>query len=512
MRLLIIVLVGLALLFSGAVYAQDTGTTIDFESKDQDLWIRAVINTEEAGPIEAVWRQGGQAVTERGDEVVWGLFYASPDDVTWGSRDNPDLYVKIWFDQGGRLDVNFFHVSVPDIQVESAYYATDGSADQQGTTTMTSRYIRQYYENGQSFSDGQDEDGMPAPGYTQTNNPLAYETINRLDIGSSIISEEMGPIDAIWQLGGTDTTAAGDQVVWGHFYASPEDVNWGNSQNPDLFVKVWFDHSGRIDVNFFHVSVPDIEVYSDYPGDGSYDQAGTTTMVDRYIRQEYTSLEPEERSFYVIGDSWSDVPSRFNTFEACLSQRNLDYFTVYKHAVSGSSAAQWASDTFAPANAFLLALTEDPRPKPVVYFTLGANDLPGESIPANLDTLVGNILTARPDAKIIMASMDTLNPAISPACEAMYDVVQLNGGFNQLATLQAEVAANYPSAFAAYVMGTLQGTPGNPDLSQPGPVEYMGDCFHLNAEGYNLVVGQAIDLALLNTDFFSPEIAGTTPN
>jgi hypothetical protein len=54
-----------------------------------------------------------------------------------------------------------------------------------------------------------------------------------------------------------------------------------------LFVKIWFDAGGRIDVNFFHVSVPDIEVYSDYPGDGSYDQAGTTIMTNRYIRQEY---------------------------------------------------------------------------------------------------------------------------------------------------------------------------------------------------------------------------------
>ena len=33
---------------------------------------------------------------------------------------------------------------------------------------------------------------------------------------------------------------------------------------------IWFDVSGRIDVNFFHVSVPDIKVYSGYPWNGSY--------------------------------------------------------------------------------------------------------------------------------------------------------------------------------------------------------------------------------------------------
>jgi hypothetical protein len=39
----------------------------------------------------------------------------------------------------------------------------------------------------------------------------------------------------------------------------------------------------------FHVSVPDIEVYSDYPDDTIYDQKGTTIMSDRYIRHEYGS-------------------------------------------------------------------------------------------------------------------------------------------------------------------------------------------------------------------------------
>ena len=35
------------------------------------------------------------------------------------------------------------------------------------------------------------------------------------------------------------------------------------------------------------MSVPSIEVYSDYPYDGTYDQYGTTTMDYRYIRHEY---------------------------------------------------------------------------------------------------------------------------------------------------------------------------------------------------------------------------------
>ena len=68
---------------------------------------------------------------------------------------------------------------------------------------------------------------------------------------------------------------------------SSDDVSSDGENNPDLFVKLWFDVSGRINVNYFHVSVPDIEVYSDLPSDGTYDQKGTTIMSDRYIRHKY---------------------------------------------------------------------------------------------------------------------------------------------------------------------------------------------------------------------------------
>jgi hypothetical protein len=251
-----------------------------------DLWIRAVINTVEKGPVDAIWQKGGEDTTSRGDRVIWGHFYASPNDVTWGSQNNPDLFVKIWFDVSGRVDVNYFHVSVPDIEVYSDY-PYDGTADEQGTTTMDRRYIRQYYENGQSHSEENYEDGNPPAGYLPTGNPFGYSIINDLRIGTLINTVEKGPIDAVWRSGGQDTTSRGDQVVWGHFYASPSDVTWGSENNPDLFVKIWFDVSGRVDVNFFHVSVPDIEVYSDLPSDGTYDQKGTTIMDNRYIRHEY---------------------------------------------------------------------------------------------------------------------------------------------------------------------------------------------------------------------------------
>ena len=174
---------------------------------------------------------------------------------------------------------------MPDILVYSEY-PYDGTPDEQGTTTTSRRYIRQYYEDGQNYSDENYEDGNPPCGYLPAGNPAGYSTINDLRIGAIINTVEKGAIDAVWRLGGQDTTARGDQVVWGHFYAGPNDVTWGSENNPDLFVKIWFDVSGRVDVNFFHVSVPDIETYSNFPDDGTYDQKGTTIMDNRYIRHE----------------------------------------------------------------------------------------------------------------------------------------------------------------------------------------------------------------------------------
>lgn len=151
---------------------------------------------------------------------------------------------------------------------------------------MTNRYIR-HYQNGASNMDVNTEDGFSAAGYQTSGNPSGYSTINNLRIGTMSQTYELGLIDLLWHKGGDSKTARGDEVLWGFFYTDPQLINWGGYENPDLFVKIWFDVSGRIDVNFFHVSVPDIEVYSDLPSDSTYDQKGTTIIDNRYIRHEY---------------------------------------------------------------------------------------------------------------------------------------------------------------------------------------------------------------------------------
>jgi len=127
----------------------------------------------------------------------------------------------------------------------------------------------------------------------------------------AVINTVEGPIDAVFYNGGENFTERGDTVVWGYFYADPADVSWGHDGNPDLYVKIWFDVTGRIDVNFFHVSVPVIEVYTDYPYNGSYDRHGTATMDNRYVRHEYSAVPTTCEN---IGGNWSDFAVGNATF------------------------------------------------------------------------------------------------------------------------------------------------------------------------------------------------------
>ncbi|RLC14638.1 MAG: hypothetical protein DRI57_14160 [Deltaproteobacteria bacterium] len=294
----------------------------------------ATINTEEAGSVDALWYLGGcqKNISGTCNTVVWGYFYANPDTVSWGNINNPEVFAKIWFDESGRIDVNFFHVSVPDIEVYSSYgspdedsnvdetdTATPGSGyhlnpapggftylTQTGTVTLGTRYVRHTYEHGGSYSESRDEDGASPPGYWPNDNPQQYEVTTpllRVGIGA-MVNTVQRPMGAIWRQMGRSAITGGNFVVWGYFHlgedlpGQPPKIFWGHIQNPELFVKVWYDHTGRVDVNFFHVSVPDIEVYSTKPvpvqdSVGDYDYAGMTTMDNRYVRfDSYSGTTP----------------------------------------------------------------------------------------------------------------------------------------------------------------------------------------------------------------------------
>ena len=130
--------------------------------------------------------------------------------------------------------------------------------------------------------------GVPPPGGDSTVMPGGgFMVSDNLRIAAQIRTEH-GIIDASFHKGGEDTTARGDRVVWGYFYADPAYVSWGSRNNPEMYVKIWFDVTGRTDVNFSHVSVPDITVFSACPWNGTtYDRNDPLTTADRYVRHEY---------------------------------------------------------------------------------------------------------------------------------------------------------------------------------------------------------------------------------
>lgn len=265
---------------------QDYVAIVNGDLAHEALWLRGVINTVESGDIEGVWNLRGDAYVPRGDRVLWGYFYADPEQVDWGSPDNPEMFVKIWQDVSGRTDVNFFHVSVPNIDVYSSAQFPEGA--RHSDSTLTQRYARHFYtDSEQDSSSGEELIDTPDALVITPNfpHPNPYASLHAIQIGVMIHTEEKGEISGIWQLGGQATSARGDEVMWGYFYADPADVTWGNVDNPEVFVKIWADVSGRIDVNFFHVSVPNIRVLS---GTDGYQLESSLSLQQRYARHEFT--------------------------------------------------------------------------------------------------------------------------------------------------------------------------------------------------------------------------------
>ena len=125
------------------------------EKINNDLTIVAIVDTPDGyeKDVDTVWRYGG--ASEDG-KAVWGFFYVDPLHVWWGSYNNPELYVKIWFDPSGRIDVNYFHVSYDDITVRTGVEYSDGwIGDVKSTATRDQRFVQhrldaddsRYYES-----------------------------------------------------------------------------------------------------------------------------------------------------------------------------------------------------------------------------------------------------------------------------------------------------------------------------------------------------------------------------
>ena len=88
----------------------------------------AYIYTVEKGSIPMVFNLISAGTTLRGDAVYGGYFYVDDPGISWGSIENPEAFYKIWFDISGRIDFNFYHVSVPTAEICTNYYCGVGCA------------------------------------------------------------------------------------------------------------------------------------------------------------------------------------------------------------------------------------------------------------------------------------------------------------------------------------------------------------------------------------------------
>lgn len=139
MRILITLL---TLCFVTTGYADNLGYR---EQIRDDLTMVAIVNTPDGSSkdVDTIWRYGG---TSEDGKAVWGFFYVDPRHLWWGSYNNPELYVKIWFDPSGRIDVNYFHVSYDDILIRTgvSYDKTNSTwvGDIKSTATRDKRFVQ----------------------------------------------------------------------------------------------------------------------------------------------------------------------------------------------------------------------------------------------------------------------------------------------------------------------------------------------------------------------------------
>ena len=107
------------------------------------LWAKAVLKPA-SGDVTLVWQMVGAAITPSGAQVISGYFYADPEDFSYGSPFNPEVFVKIYIDPGGWCNIAFNHVTVDPVSVYSAHQY-GGMADQSGTISLSARLSEHTY-------------------------------------------------------------------------------------------------------------------------------------------------------------------------------------------------------------------------------------------------------------------------------------------------------------------------------------------------------------------------------
>ncbi len=229
------------------------------------------------------------------------------------------------------------------------------------------------------------------------------------------------------------------------------------------------------------------------------------------------------RSLYLFGDSWmAQMEEDHGLITLELAQRDLSELAqVISFAESGSTAEGWASDNpctpdcIGEFSRLKSAIAADPVPNPVVFFTLGGNDLLGKFVNGPTDTayteiasdyrtILQELAQTRDDVDIVIGGYDLLNPEVdSIRCNLVLNILfgsvepaDTNPYSIQLFETIEGVAAEFENATTINTYGSLQRSPGNPTISSWSPVEYIADCIHLNESGYKIYLDTIFDQGL----------------
>lgn len=256
----------------------------------------------------------------------------------------------------------------------------------------------------------------------------------------------------------------------------------------------------------------------------------------------------------VVGDSWATFmthPATGQIFQHTLKQQGYDDVEIVateKTAVGGSRADQWATNHKGKLDDLKQTLANEPTVD-IAFVVIGGNDFLREAtrtnlasltvenrarlwggIRTNIQTLVDTLLACRTNLKVVLCDYDYLNlaeAARSPMKQTFSGISQAD--FNQyLVDLGREKRAiAEKSSRCLYIQnwGLMQYHLGDPeqmyeaktlphpggapkfdpypggDPTKPGPAKAfnqgtLNDGIHLNAEGYRLIIKNALQQGL----------------
>ena len=236
----------------------------------------------------------------------------------------------------------------------------------------------------------------------------------------------------------------------------------------------------------------------------------------------------------IVGDSWAQQQWVDGVHDAVFAVNGYSQFVSLgdEVAISGSTAAEWVAPT--ELQKITDALINNPDID-TVQLTLGGNDFLDQwdtsmtamevtniqnQIMTDLQIVIDHILAQRIDIEVVLSFydypnfVDTIGGFTGGFCYDLHQSLgaptptELNNMAVSFVTSFASIAATNPKVFYVSHFGLMQNLYGFPDggiqpgdilppgdVSLPSPVESMRinfevvvDCFHLRAEGYDVLV------------------------